>query len=298
MLEIDPEQIECESLTDVGRVRSTNEDACGEFSDGVSFSLFVVADGMGGHRGGETASRLAVETIGSVFTSSQDRPDRRLRRAFETANERIFRLASDNAALARMGTTGVALLLSRDGLGWVAHVGDSRAYRLRAGRLRLLTEDHSAVGELQRRGLLTPEEAAVHPRRNELLRSIGVRKSVTVDLAPFQVEPGDRFLLCSDGLWGMVPDREIEAVLSCEGPVRGARMLVEMASAQGGTDNITAQVVMVPGTGRAAAPPATASSPEPSGSGGIPWRHQVTAWWPVAAVLLLGGLIAAALLLS
>ncbi len=253
MVQIDPEQIESASLSDTGLVRTTNQDACGEFSHEAGFRLFILADGMGGHRGGETASRLAVETIGAALTRCDESPERMLGSAFRAANERIFRLADANITLAHMGTTGVALLLSSDDSGWVAHVGDSRAYRLRAGRLEALTADHSAVAELQRRGVVTAEEAATHPRRNELLRSIGVRESVEVDVRALTIEPGDRFVLCSDGLWGLVSEAEIEAVVGREGTESSVRTLVELANARGGTDNITAQVVRVPGTPRQAA---------------------------------------------
>ena len=200
-------RIETASLTDVGHIRERNEDCVDEF-ERRGVRLLVVADGMGGHRGGATASQVTVETIGKVFAESSETPEQVLHDAFETANREVFRLAAETPALLGMGTTCVALWLDPRGQGWVAHVGDSRAYRLRGRHLSALTSDHSVVGELERRGMVTPAEARTHPRRNELLRSIGVDLSLTVDLATVSVEAEDRFLLCSDGLCGLVPDAE------------------------------------------------------------------------------------------
>jgi protein phosphatase len=290
MTEIDPAQIESASLSDVGQVRTTNQDACGEFSDEAGFRLFVVADGMGGHRGGETASRLAVEVIGTALRTRDDSPEHMLRRAFLGANERIFRLSGANISLAHMGTTGVALLLGPDRSAWVAHVGDSRAYRLRSGRIEVLTADHSAVAELQRRGVVSAEEAATHPRRNELLRSIGVRESVEVDVRSLTLEPGDRFLLCSDGLWGLVSDAEIQAVIGRERPEVSVRALVEMANTRGGTDNITAQVVAIPGTPEQA--PDRAAGEEPHAATADEeqaWRPYLFTGLAIAAVVVFFG---------
>jgi protein phosphatase len=168
-----------------------------------------------------------------------------LRQALEAANERIYRSAQEESALHGMGTTGVALLLEPGGGAWVAHVGDSRAYQLRDGKLQPITADHSAVAELQRRGMITAEEAAVHPRRNELLRSIGVEPDVEVDVSPVDVQPGDCFLLCSDGLSGVVSDEEIAAVIQSQPPEQAVRTLVESANARGGPDNITVIVAAV-----------------------------------------------------
>ena len=188
------------SLTDVGRVRSVNEDSCDSFLRPDGTRLLVVADGMGGHRGGAVASREALATIASTFTeNSTVDPASLLVRAIERANERVFSLARQDPELAGMGTTVVAFLLDAEGRGAVAHVGDSRAYRLRGGRLEALTSDHSVVAEMLQRGVLTAEEAAFHPRRNEILRSVGVLPDVEVDLAAVDVAPDDWFLLCSDG---------------------------------------------------------------------------------------------------
>ena len=242
-----PSQLRTASLTDVGRARSENQDACAEFPGPSGARLLAVADGMGGHQGGATASRITIETLGEVFARTPNPSGETLREAFETANERVHRDAQTHSELRGMGTTCVALLFGADGSAWVAHVGDSRAYRLRDGILVPLTADHSTVGELVRLGKLTPDEAAVHPRRNEILRSIGAEPSVNVDVAPVEVRAGDQYLLCSDGLSGLVADPEMGAVLLREGPEEATRTLVDLANERGGPDNVTVIVTAVPG---------------------------------------------------
>jgi len=238
-------EITTASLSDVGRVRTRNEDYCEEFSHPAGHRLLVLADGMGGHQAGETASRTAVETIGAVFADFDHDPDAMLRGALEAANERVHQMAVDDPELRGMGTTVVALLLEAEGEAWVAHVGDSRLYRLRANVLEPLTQDHSVVAELERRGLLTPDEAAVHPRRNEILRSIGVQGEVEVDVARLDLQVGDRFVLCSDGLSGMVDDMEITTILADHIPQLAAQLLIDRANEHGGHDNVTVQIASV-----------------------------------------------------
>lgn len=242
--------------THVGRVRSVNQDAYAAWlADDRSVHLLFVADGMGGHRGGEVASQLAVEHVGRVFDDANGDPRALLRAAFERANSEIFEAASRDFELAGMGTTGVALLLTGEPLGFVAHVGDSRAYRLRDGRLEALTGDHSVVGELVRRGQLTSEEARVHPQSNEILRAIGTGPQVDVEIAEVDVQRGDLFLLCSDGLSGMLPDREIARVLGSSPPDEAVGRLIDLANEAGGTDNITVQIAEIPVDGRPSAHP-------------------------------------------
>jgi protein phosphatase len=245
---IDPQWIDAASSSDVGLVRSVNQDSFGEFEDGRGNRLLVVADGMGGHRGGETASRLAVEAIGDVFTRSEGTLEERMSRAIEMANERVYQCASGDSALSGMGTTVVALSFGEGGEAWVAHVGDSRLYRLRDGRLEALTADHSLVAEMQREGVLSAEEARVHPRRNELTRSVGVAPGVEAEISRIEAKPGDRYLLCSDGLCGYLGDDEIREVLERERPPKAVRILVDQANAKGGFDNITVQVAAIPDT--------------------------------------------------
>lgn len=243
---IDPGLIESASLTDVGKVRTSNQDYVDEFKTPRGDRLLVVADGMGGHRGGATASRLATQTIGEVFkASSADSPDT-LYDALAAANARVHQQSIDDPELRGMGTTVVALLFDIEGNVWVGHVGDSRAYRLHAAGLEQITQDHSVVGEMVRRGLITAEEAEVHPRRNEILRSVGVEPEVEIDVAQVLVAQGDFFILCSDGLTGPVKDSEIAKCVQSESPQNAAQTLVNLANENGGPDNVTVQIAMIP----------------------------------------------------
>jgi len=254
--------VELAFKTDVGQVRSANEDSCDSFDRADGSRLLVVADGMGGHRGGATASQTAVATISEVFeqdtSDTADQSQDMLRRAIQAANARIHALAQNDPELEGMGTTVVAFLLDPRQRGSVAHVGDSRAYRYRRGRLEALTIDHSVVAEMHRRGLLSAEEAATHPRRNEILRSVGVLPEVEVETAGVEVLPGDRIVLCSDGLSGVVSDDEIAAIVQSKPPEAAVEALVELANERGGPDNITVQVLSIPASDAEGDPEATA----------------------------------------
>lgn len=247
------------SRSDVGRVRSANEDTCDTFERPDGTHLLVVADGMGGHQGGATASRTAVEAIAGVFHSEiSNDPSDMLRDAIQTANHQIFELAQHDPELEGMGTTVVSFLLDSRGQGVVAHVGDSRAYRYRQGQLEPLTVDHSVVAEMRQRGLISADEAAVHPRRNEILRSVGIGAETEVEVAAVEVAPGDRFLLCSDGLSGVLSDDEIAAIVQAESPENAVEKLIQMANDRGGPDNISVQVLSIPASHSDGDPEATA----------------------------------------
>ena len=227
-------------------VRASNQDACDEFRDAGGARLLVLCDGMGGRRGGEVASRLAVDAIGRAFRTSGDPPRIRLEAGFAEANSQIGERAQSDPRLSGMGTTAVAFVLDGGETAWVAHVGDSRLYRQRGAEFIALTADHSVVGELQRHGLVSAEQAAQHPRRNELLQSIGGDSAVEVDVSELEVHPGDSYLLCCDGLWSMVPDARIAAILEEDPPQSAVRRLIDLANDRGGTDNVTVQVVRIP----------------------------------------------------
>ena len=238
--------------TDVGRVRSENQDfgtvttPQDESAAHLGGRLLIVADGMGGHRGGATASRLAAETVKSLYLgSASDDIALALRDALTSANTRIFKEAQSNADLRGMGTTTSALAV-RGNQAWFAHVGDSRIYLVRGDSITQLTDDHSLVATMVREGLLTAKEAENHPRRNVLQRSIGVGEEVEVDVdGPFQVQELDTFVLCSDGLHGLVkPDEIKDAVLKMSIDA-AADALVQRALERGGTDNITVIVARV-----------------------------------------------------
>jgi PPM family protein phosphatase len=238
-------EIEVAVLSDIGRKRTTNQDAHRELLGARGDRLLILADGMGGHNGGEIASELACEAIQRAFDRGDADPPALLRHAFRVAHARIRQRADSQPELYGMGTTGVALWLDTQAHGWIAHVGDSRAYRLRDGQLELLTADHSVVAEMLRRGLLSPAQAQDHPRRNELFRSIGGGDELQIDLQQVDVRPADRYLLCSDGLSSVVDGSLIASVLASEPPSQAVRTLVELANSRGGPDNVTVQIAAV-----------------------------------------------------
>ena len=247
--------------SDIGRTRSENQDAFGEFQTADGARLLVVADGMGGHRGGATASRVCVETVGRAFASSAAAAPERLRAALVEANARVHEAASGDPELAGMGATVVALALDASGRAELGWIGDSRAYRFRAGTTELLSEDHSVVSQMVRAGVISEAEAETHPRRNELLLAVGPTPTVEPALRSLELEPGDRFLLCTDGLWGSVPKPEISAVLGFEAPELAVRKLVARANEHGGPDNVTAVIAWLPEEGAALALPPQALAP-------------------------------------
>ena len=237
--------------THVGRVRTVNED---NYIARDDVGLWAVTDGMGGHRGGEVASEIACEALGRTFA---DRTVDGLIEAIEQANEAVYRTGNTDPDLSGMGTTVVALaVVDEDGdeVLAVANVGDSRIYRYSVGEFEQLTDDHSLVADLVREGTLSPEEAAVHPQRNIVTRVLGVHDDVPVDVFAVDPYPGDRYLLCSDGLFNEVPERGIASVLrTIADPNEAAEELVHLAVDGGGRDNITVVVVdVVEDGGRAA----------------------------------------------
>ena len=252
--------IEHASLTDVGVRRSHNQDSHAALPAGDAAQweqrghLFVVADGMGAHAVGELASKIAVDNIPHIYIKhAQEGSAAALRRAIVDTNTAIHARGKQNREFEGMGTTGTALLLDREGA-WIGHVGDSRAYRVRHGRIEQLSFDHSLVWELARRQGIKPEELQGIPS-NVIVRSLGPELLVQADVeGPHPIEPGDAYVLCSDGLSGPVSDREIGAVVSALSPKEACRFLVDLANLQGGPDNITVVVVRVLSVGDKAAP--------------------------------------------
>jgi len=234
--------------THVGVVRRINQDAFGRFDDpGRGEILLAVADGLGGHRGGEVASRMAVDLVGQLVSAGMEAPAIRLTRAIEEANRQIHDAARVDYTLEGMGTTIVCLLLTYDGASHVAHVGDSRLYRLRSGSFEALTEDHSLVATLVREGVLQPDEARTDPRKNQILRALGVRKEVEVDVAPVELRSGDTYVLCTDGLHGLIEDLELrELALEHADPELAVEHLIAAANRAGGTDNVTCMLARLP----------------------------------------------------
>ncbi len=228
----------------VGRVRKSNQDAFDRFDDDARDEvLLVVADGMGGHRGGEVASRMAVGTLGKLVRDREGDGPERVRAALERANHEIHQLGERDTMLQGMGTTAVALLLRPDGRAVVAHVGDSRIYRLRDGELEALTKDHSMVARWLEEGLIDEETARDHPKRNQIDRALGVSASVEVELREVDLRGGDLYVLCSDGLNGMVRDEDLARL--AEGPFDAhtvAAHMIDAANQAGGMDNVTVLV--------------------------------------------------------
>lgn len=232
--------------TDVGNVRHENEDFFGYFET-LNGALFVVCDGMGGHVGGATASQLAVNAI-KTFAQQKyyEDPNEMLNLALQFANAQIYQEAQQKPALRGMGTTCVALLV-RDQYVYYAHVGDSRLYFLPTSEnLRRITTDHSFVQLLVDKGIITEDDAEMHPRKNELLRALGTQNTILVDVSPEPIAPnkGDIFLLCTDGLSGSINDNLIMRTLRESTEVQAkALQLVRLANSYGGDDNITVQIV-------------------------------------------------------
>jgi PPM family protein phosphatase len=244
-------EIEHFGVTDVGVKRTHNQDAftVQKAPDREHWlrvgHLFIVADGMGGHAVGEKASAKAVQEIPLTYVKYvHEGPPTALRRAFQEANAGINAVGTSNPEFRGLGTTATALLLRDEGA-WLAHVGDSRAYRIRNGQIQQLTYDHSYAWEMARRLGIPPEELG-EVKRNVIVRSLGPDPLVQVDIeGPYPLEDGDTFVLCSDGLSNLVPPDEIGAVLAVLPIEEAGRFLVELANLRGGPDNITVLVVRV-----------------------------------------------------
>jgi serine/threonine protein phosphatase PrpC len=248
--------------TNVGMKRAHNED---NFSVDDDDHLYVVADGMGGHASGEVASQMAIDTLREFFRATGADPEatwpykmdkargyeeNRLITSIKLANLRIFEAAQRDPKLRGMGTTICGILIVDDGV-LVAHVGDSRVYRVRDGKLEQLTEDHSLLNDYIKMKRLSEEEIANFPHKNVIVRALGMKESVKVDTCLDKPQPGDIYVLCSDGLCGPASDEEIREIVHAESKdIKGAcSKLIDRANGNGGPDNITVVLAKVMGTG-------------------------------------------------
>lgn len=226
-------------ITDVGRTRTNNQD-CYYVAD----KWCVVADGMGGHNGGEVASRYAIEVIRANLRQQSFGIDILLKNAITKANSVIYNMSVDDPTLEGMGTTVVLCYFEGDSV-YIAHVGDSRAYHLSEDGLQQVTNDHSIVQQLIESGTITPREAKTHPQKNLITRAIGTESTIDIDICRVGIKKGDYILLCTDGLTSFVSDDEIEAVIKTHELDDAVSELVNMANSKGGTDNITIILIKV-----------------------------------------------------
>ncbi len=245
--------IEVAGLSDVGCQRENNEDSYLYWEPAANEEfqrkgrLAVIADGMGGHEGGQEASRLAVETVREVYDQAfQGDPQAALVEAFAAAHARIQEYAEQHPVFQGMGTTCTAAVVRARQL-YFAHVGDSRLYLIRNARILRLTRDHSYVGRLVESGIVRAEDAEKHPQRHILTAALGAGREVAVDSAEESLPllEGDNLLLCTDGLWSVVTEEELETTVSANTPAESCAILVKLARQRGGPDNITLQILRV-----------------------------------------------------
>ena len=245
-------ELDAHSITDAGPNRETNEDTVGSFApDDAQLLerkgyLYVVADGLGGHRAGEVASSSAVGTLGHEYYSASNhaRIEPALRHAVQAANLRIHELTQRHPEYRSMETTLSALVLA-GAQAYIAHVGDTRIYHWRHGRLSQLTSDHSEAAELVRMRILKPDKVRDHPGRNVLTRTLGARLIPRPDYLRQPIQSGDQFALCSDGLWSEIEDDELAQVLADHAPGNACKHLLNLVFGRGCPDNVSLQVVRV-----------------------------------------------------
>jgi len=244
--------IELGSLTDVGCHRENNEDyfQYWEPASNEEFTrkgrLAIIADGMGGYEGGQEASRIAVQTIERTYADGDSDPQSLLIDGINSAHQRILQHASEHPALAGMGTTCTAIALVGGHLHY-AHIGDSRLYLIRSGKISRITRDHSYVNRLVETGLISSEEAENHPHRNVLTAALGAGNEIAPEypVDPLTIACGDVLVLCTDGLWGVVTNEEIRIAVTGGKPLPACQNLVRLAKQHGGPDNITVMVLRI-----------------------------------------------------
>jgi len=239
-------QLNIGNYSDVGKTREINEDYFGSFS-GRFGSLLLVCDGMGGHNGGEIASRIAVETISCHFQELNDSYNIpvEINASLEAANTSIILKAKEDPELTNMGST-VVLVLVNNGLAYYTSIGDSRIYKIRDGVLQQITKDNSLVQQMVDSNIITKDEAKIHPKKNVITKALGSNDKLEPEIyEPFDLQTNDKLILCSDGLTAHVDEEEIFQFVENNPPQEAAQKLVELANERGGTDNITVQIAAV-----------------------------------------------------
>jgi protein phosphatase len=288
--------LEYAALSDVGMRRANNQDSmavalAGSQAECVSRGhVFMVADGMGAHAAGELASKIATDSIPLIYQKLRELPPpEALRKAVQDANQLINQRGQSSDDFKGMGTTCTTLALLADGA-LVAHVGDSRAYRLRGLQLEQLTFDHSLVWEIRAAGQMPNDQVPMYVPKNIITRSLGPNPTVQVDLeGPFPLQAGDTFLVCCDGLTGPIEDKEIGTIMACMPPQQAAQALIDLGNLRGGPDNITVIIARVKGPLLARGGTATAAG------AGTPAAAVHPLVWTLLGVFLLGGLLMSAI---
>ena len=237
--------MKCAYSTNIGAKRKINQDAClaAEITNnGTEYYVFAAADGLGGHGGGEVASQMAVDFIKDFLPEVNDYSDPvEMDRFVNDINSEIVRASIHDPELSGMATT-LTLCILGDGKLDIIQIGDSRAYRINKKGISRLTKDHSLVQMLIDEGRLSPEDAARHPQKNVITRALGTDSMVSIDLYEYEVKSGDTFLVCTDGLYNMVPEEEIYSIVSENAPESAVKQLINLANENGGSDNITVMV--------------------------------------------------------
>lgn len=228
------------SKTHIGNVRASNQDSV---LNEESSRLYGVADGMGGHNGGDIASRMAVLMLPRILESMMP-SEENLHDGFQQVNALIFEEQKKDAVLSGMGTT-LTVLWEKENSIVLGHIGDSRAYRMRKGKIEQLSTDHSVVGEMVREGLITEEQALQHPYRNVITQAVGTSESLTPDIKTIEKQKGDKYVLCSDGLYEYVSKEEMCDLLMRFSPEDAAEQMIEKALEEGGRDNVTVLIAEV-----------------------------------------------------
>ena len=239
------------SISDKGKIRNNNEDSFLELdlkNSGNDALLLVVADGMGGHNAGEVASKTVISSIENHFKSEKPNSENTinsLKESIEIANKEVLKASSEDEDLKGMGSTCTALFLNNNQT-FIAHVGDSRAFLIREKTIKQLTKDHTVAEQMLENGMITEEELKTSPQRNMLIKAIGVSSDIEVETYdPFNINSGDCFLLCSDGLTEYIDEDEICSITNMYGPEEACNLLVKIANKRGGSDNITVQIVKI-----------------------------------------------------